>query len=247
MYALHICFYFRTQRWQPSDNTKARFNTHEGSSLSFGCCASFFFSALPRRPNGPGTTRRLAPRPAPVRPSQPEKGQNTTRTEPPMGRILYVISSFDRGQRLGKKFANKLDKLDFVLMMLDEMREACEVSAWERMSGVWAGAEAWAGAHVLEPHRFSCSAETMHCGWVSVAGSVWAYTWEASLGILAWMGKRSKWWGKAVRSVCRSLLKEKFFGTAWQNGRAATPTCLALNCSFFVSCVWYKTPPTIQF
>lgn len=132
MYALHMCFYFRTQRWQPSDNTKALFNTHEGSSLSFGCCASFFFSALPRRPNGPGTTRRLAPRPAPVRPSQPEKGQNTTRTEPPMGRILYVISSFDRGQRLGKKFANKLDKLDFVLMMLDEMREACEVSAWER-------------------------------------------------------------------------------------------------------------------
>lgn len=80
----------------------------------------------------PSSIRRLAPRPAPVRPSQPEKGQNTTRTEPPMGRILYVISSFDRGQRLGKQFTNKLDKLDFVLLMLDEMREACEVSAWER-------------------------------------------------------------------------------------------------------------------
>eukprot|EP00752_Nemacystus_decipiens_P002193 g2087.t1 len=51
-------------------------------------------------------------------------GTNTPRTD---GRILYVISSFDRGQRLGKKYADKLDKMDFVLMMLDEMREACEV------------------------------------------------------------------------------------------------------------------------
>lgn len=42
------------------------------------------------------------------------------------GRILYVISSFDRGQRLGPFF--KVDKLDFILMMMDEMREACEVS-----------------------------------------------------------------------------------------------------------------------
>lgn len=47
-----------------------------------------------------------------------------------MGRILYVISSFDRGQRLGKEFTDKLDKMDFILMMLDEMREACEVS-WD--------------------------------------------------------------------------------------------------------------------
>eukprot|EP00752_Nemacystus_decipiens_P009859 g8796.t1 len=46
---------------------------------------------------------------------------------PPTGRILYVISSFDRGERLGKRFRNKTDKLNFVLMMLDEMREACEV------------------------------------------------------------------------------------------------------------------------
>lgn len=41
------------------------------------------------------------------------------------GRILYVISSFDRGQRLGPFF--DVDKLDFILMMMDEMREACEV------------------------------------------------------------------------------------------------------------------------
>ena len=46
-----------------------------------------------------------------------------------MGRILYVISSFDRGERLGKKFRQQSDKMDFVLMMLDEMREACEVGA----------------------------------------------------------------------------------------------------------------------
>eukprot|EP00903_Cladosiphon_okamuranus_P021243 g19515.t2 len=43
------------------------------------------------------------------------------------GRILYVISSFDRGERLGKMFTEKSDKLDFILMMMDEMREACEV------------------------------------------------------------------------------------------------------------------------
>ncbi|CAM9388502.1 unnamed protein product [Choristocarpus tenellus] len=42
------------------------------------------------------------------------------------GRILYVITSFDRGNRLGRKFRS-VDKLDFVLMMLDEMREACEL------------------------------------------------------------------------------------------------------------------------
>eukprot|EP00752_Nemacystus_decipiens_P002171 g2067.t1 len=42
------------------------------------------------------------------------------------GRILYVISSFDRGERLGPAFRGH-DKLDFILMMMDEMREACEV------------------------------------------------------------------------------------------------------------------------
>lgn len=42
------------------------------------------------------------------------------------GRILLVVSSIDRGQRLGRKFRN-LDKMNYVLMMMDEMREACEV------------------------------------------------------------------------------------------------------------------------
>lgn len=42
------------------------------------------------------------------------------------GRILYVISSFDRGMRPGKEYRG-VDKLDFMLMMADEMREACEV------------------------------------------------------------------------------------------------------------------------
>lgn len=41
-------------------------------------------------------------------------------------KILYVITSFDRGKRLGRKFRG-VDKLDYVLMMADEMREACEV------------------------------------------------------------------------------------------------------------------------
>lgn len=44
----------------------------------------------------------------------------------PRGRILYVITSFDRGARLGRGYSS-VDKMDYVLMMLDEMREACEV------------------------------------------------------------------------------------------------------------------------
>ncbi|CAN0123102.1 unnamed protein product, partial [Ectocarpus sp. 13 AM-2016] len=54
------------------------------------------------------------------------------------GRILFVMTSFDRGRRLGPSF--KKDKLDFILLMMDEMREACEagfspnvhlIAAWE--------------------------------------------------------------------------------------------------------------------
>lgn len=49
----------------------------------------------------------------------------------PQGRILFVITSFDRGARLGAGYRD-VDKLDYVLMMLDEMREACEVRAADR-------------------------------------------------------------------------------------------------------------------
>eukprot|EP00903_Cladosiphon_okamuranus_P008313 g7997.t1 len=41
-------------------------------------------------------------------------------------RVLYVITSFDRGKRLGRNY-NQIDKLDYILMMMDEMREACEL------------------------------------------------------------------------------------------------------------------------
>lgn len=41
-------------------------------------------------------------------------------------RILFVVTSFDRGTRLGMGYKG-LDKLDYVLMIADEMREACEV------------------------------------------------------------------------------------------------------------------------
>lgn len=41
-------------------------------------------------------------------------------------RILLVITSFDRGRRLGTKVSG-VDKLDYVLMIMDEIREACEV------------------------------------------------------------------------------------------------------------------------
>lgn len=41
-------------------------------------------------------------------------------------RILFVVTSFDRGTRLGMGYRG-LDKLDYVLMIADEMREACEV------------------------------------------------------------------------------------------------------------------------
>lgn len=44
-------------------------------------------------------------------------------------RILYVITSFDRGKRLGRDY-KQIDKLDYILMMMDEMREACEVRHW---------------------------------------------------------------------------------------------------------------------
>ncbi|CAM9558598.1 unnamed protein product [Ectocarpus fasciculatus] len=56
------------------------------------------------------------------------------------GRILYVISSYDRGKRLGLGYDGKVDKLDYILMMMDEMREACEagfsphvhlITAWD--------------------------------------------------------------------------------------------------------------------
>ncbi|CAM9113621.1 unnamed protein product [Ectocarpus sp. 8 AP-2014] len=58
------------------------------------------------------------------------------------GRILFVMTSFDRGSRLGPSF--KKDKLDFILLLMDEIREACEagfsptvhlIAAWE-LSGV---------------------------------------------------------------------------------------------------------------
>ena len=38
-----------------------------------------------------------------------------------------VVTSFDRGNRLGSKFRGVVDKLDYVLMIMDEVREACEV------------------------------------------------------------------------------------------------------------------------
>eukprot|EP00903_Cladosiphon_okamuranus_P005409 g5397.t1 len=53
-------------------------------------------------------------------------------------RILFVVTSFDRGRRLGKKVVN-VDKLDYVLMIMDEIRGTCEagflphahlISAW---------------------------------------------------------------------------------------------------------------------
>lgn len=56
-----------------------------------------------------------------------EEGESPTRPTG-YGRILYVITSFDRGRRLGREFKG-VDKLDYVLMMMDEMREACEVRA----------------------------------------------------------------------------------------------------------------------
>ena len=41
------------------------------------------------------------------------------------GRILFVVSTFDRGEST-RAFKGR-DKFDFILMMMDEMREACEV------------------------------------------------------------------------------------------------------------------------
>ena len=41
------------------------------------------------------------------------------------GRILFMVTTFDRGQ--STRDFNGRDKLDYMLMMMDEMREACEV------------------------------------------------------------------------------------------------------------------------
>ncbi|CAN0243234.1 unnamed protein product [Pylaiella littoralis] len=54
---------------------------------------------------------------------QQQQQQHLRRDE---GRVLYVISSFDRGKRLGQ-FYQHVDKVDYILMMMDEMREACEL------------------------------------------------------------------------------------------------------------------------
>ncbi|CAM9880486.1 unnamed protein product [Ectocarpus sp. 12 AP-2014] len=68
----------------------------------------------------------------------PEESAGVTGGE--SGRILYVISSYDRGKRLGLGYDGKVDKLDYILMMMDEMREACEagfsphvhlIAAWD--------------------------------------------------------------------------------------------------------------------
>lgn len=40
--------------------------------------------------------------------------------------ILFVVTSFDRGRRLGLR-GKGVDKLDYVLMIMDEIRGACEV------------------------------------------------------------------------------------------------------------------------
>lgn len=70
---------------------------------------------------------RLPPSPRPHVTSHKANGGGKGEGEDiPGGRILYVVSSFDRGQRLAPKFRGH-DKLDFILMMMDEMREACEV------------------------------------------------------------------------------------------------------------------------
>lgn len=66
--------------------------------------------------------------PSPPRPCHTKGGgdaDDNTRGDD-AGRILFVMTSFDRGRRLGPSF--KKDKLDFILLMMDEMREACEVA-----------------------------------------------------------------------------------------------------------------------
>lgn len=53
----------------------------------------------------------------------------TTQRQPDQAeapRILFVVTSFDRGRRLGLRL-NSVDKLDYVLMIMDEIRGACEV------------------------------------------------------------------------------------------------------------------------
>lgn len=50
-------------------------------------------------------------------------------------RILFVVTSFDRGGRLGKTI-HELDKLDYVLMIMDEIRDACEVRACFKWDGM---------------------------------------------------------------------------------------------------------------
>lgn len=59
-----------------------------------------------------------------------EQAITTTPNESQVGapRILFVITSFDRGRRLVRQIGpNNIDKLDYVLMIMDEVREACEV------------------------------------------------------------------------------------------------------------------------
>lgn len=38
-----------------------------------------------------------------------------------------MVTSFDRGGRLGRALKGVVDKLDYMLMIMDEIREACEV------------------------------------------------------------------------------------------------------------------------
>ena len=38
-----------------------------------------------------------------------------------------MVTSFDRGGRLGDALKGVVDKLDYMLMIMDEIREACEV------------------------------------------------------------------------------------------------------------------------
>lgn len=78
-----------------------------------------------------------------------EKGGGTAT---PLGRILYVISSFDRGQRLGKAFTQLNDKLDYILMMMDEMREACEVS----VDSSWTNSRRKRKATIPASNIFAC-------------------------------------------------------------------------------------------
>lgn len=68
-----------------------------------------------------------------VQPTQESnEGEDKTPARP-MGRTLYVMPSFDRGERTEKSFTGNLDKMGFILRMVGEMRERCEVR-WGRLS-----------------------------------------------------------------------------------------------------------------